>query len=81
MRFHLYCAYYNYLQYYRIATLLQPIPGYNEQYFSSKPITYDQYRVNRSLYIRIQDWMNNVPHIPDSETRIVSKMFYFIIVF
>eukprot|EP00102_Acyrthosiphon_pisum_P023982 XP_016661192.1 PREDICTED: eukaryotic translation initiation factor 3 subunit B-like [Acyrthosiphon pisum] len=54
-----------------IATLLQPIPGYNEQHFSSKPTTYDQYHVNRSLYIRIQDWMNNVPHIPDSETRIM----------
>ncbi|XP_060871189.1 eukaryotic translation initiation factor 3 subunit B-like [Metopolophium dirhodum] len=50
-----------------IATLLQPIPGNNEQHFSSKPITYDQYHVNKSLYIRIQDWMNNIPHIPDSE--------------
>ncbi|KAL4113370.1 hypothetical protein QTP88_017002 [Uroleucon formosanum] len=50
-----------------IATLLQPIPGYNEQYFSSKPITYSPYYVGKNLYIRIRDWMNNVPHIPDLE--------------
>ncbi|CAI6350112.1 unnamed protein product [Macrosiphum euphorbiae] len=54
-----------------IATLLQPIPGYNEHHFWSKSSTYDQYHVNKSLYIRIQDWMNNVPHIPDLEKRLM----------
>jgi len=34
-----------------------------------------------SLYIRIQDWMNNVPHIPDLEKRIVITMFCYIIFF
>ncbi|XP_029344555.1 eukaryotic translation initiation factor 3 subunit B-like isoform X2 [Acyrthosiphon pisum] len=52
-----------------IATLLQPIPSYNEPHSSSTPTTYHQYHVNKSLYIRIQDWMNNVPHIPDLEKR------------
>ncbi|XP_022176172.1 eukaryotic translation initiation factor 3 subunit B-like isoform X1 [Myzus persicae] len=42
----------------RIATLLQPIPGHNVQY-----------HVDKYLYNRIQDWMNNVPHIPELEKR------------
>ncbi|KAL5240078.1 hypothetical protein ACI65C_007488 [Semiaphis heraclei] len=49
----------------RIATLLQPISyGYDVKVW--KPSTNI---VNKNLNSRIQDWMNNVPHIPDLEKR------------
>ncbi|XP_015375845.1 PREDICTED: eukaryotic translation initiation factor 3 subunit B-like [Diuraphis noxia] len=51
----------------RIATLLQPISGYDVHFFLSKPTTYGQYFVNKNLNSRIQGWMNNFPHIPDLE--------------